>query len=607
MRVLGIHLGHDSNICFVEDGKVKSVFEPERYYRSKSYKLHAYTLEPKDIISTYQVVNVEKLRESLEICFSIWGLNYDYVGVECGGKYKEFKNLQVILKELGVFCNNFELINHHLCHANGAFFTSKFKKALIFSYDGSGNDGKTILFHGEGNEVSYLKKFDLFLGSSYSNFGYILNVRPEINKLTSGKIMGLAGHGNVREEWIPIIKEHIINYSSRYQKNPSELSSYGKGFLFTSNNLEKIKELRPYIVPTPGWVHVILKLFGDFKRSRISRFKKVRGFYQLIEYKKGYIQLPNVNSQIAKDLMATFQKVWTDLVMEILEPYHEKYERLCLTGGCALNGITNYKILNKWGWKNVHLVPNPSDCGLSIGAALKLYWEKSGRTFEGYQQYFDPYVGMELFDKNQFPDYKEIEPHRVIQQEKYLFLLAELLYRGKIIGLIQGKCEIGPRALGNRSILCNPTIKNMKDVLNFKVKHREWYRPFAPVCTLEDANKYFSSNDEINYMSVICYTREEFQDLLSSITHVDGSARLQTITKDKNSFLYDLLKEFEKLSGVPILLNTSLNPKGEPILNYLEIALDMLKNTEMDYVAYQNTIFGKKDKLLIVDEILKKN
>src|SRR5262249_31044271 len=149
----------------------------------------------------------------------------------------------------------------------------------------------------------------------------------------------------------------------------------------------------------------------------------------------------------------------------------------------------------------------------------------------------------------------------------------------RIVGVIRGAYEVGPRALGNRSIFCNPLHPEMRELLNDKVKHREWYRPFAPVATAEDADRYFTNVDEIPYMSVICYTRNEWRDRLPAVTHVDGSTRLQTIRRDQNAFVYDALREFERLAGVPIMLNTSFNPGGEPILNFLHVGLQMLDET----------------------------
>ena len=656
LKVLGIHLGHHSHFALIQDGKVQSVFEAERFYRQKAYKFDTISLKSQKIISTYQYVHINELRESLRFCLSRWGKNYDNITVECQGRTEKFKNLQVILAELGVKYNDIELVNHHLSHACGAYFTSNFKRALILSYDGYGNDGTTVLFHGEGNKVSYLKKFGFSMGRVYNNMGYILNVKPEVSGQSAGKIMGLSSYGNVRTEWLPIIKEHITKYEKRLSKPIKGLNTYGKGHQINSDFLENIEELKPYLSLKPFWTlgkpfrikitEKIIELISKFKKG-FQKFNESPSSYdtshktksddlgnikgsepylsrspfwtilksfrlkviksrqpRLIKIRKKILKFDSVKNKIAQDLMKTFQQAWTELVLDIIEPYQDKYKKICITGGCALNGITNYAIIQKWGANNVHLVPNPSDCGTAIGAALKVYWERSKNSFKGYQAYFNPYVGMDLFDKDQLEHYKKKYPHRIIPQERYISIIARLIHEGKIIGVIDGNCEIGPRALGNRSILCNPFIKNMRDILNYKVKHREWFRPFAPVCTYEDAEKFFTNEGEIPYMSVICYTREEFRDKLPSITHVDGSARLQTVTRDQNAFTYDILKEFETLSGYPILLNTSLNPKGEPILNYLKVGLDMIYSTDMDFIAYNKTIFGKPENLKIVDALL---
>jgi predicted NodU family carbamoyl transferase len=655
LKVLGIHLGHHTAFSIINDGKVESVFEAERFYRQKGYKHHSLTLKPKKVKSGYQYTHIDELRGSLCFCLSQWGLNYDYIAVECQGRKEEFNNLEKLLDELGVKYKDIELINHHLSHACGAYFTSNFKRALILSYDGYGNDGATILFKAEGNKVSYLKKFDFSLGRAYNNAGYILSVNPEITGQTSGKIMGLSSYGNVRADWVSIIKEHIIKYEKRNSRPVKGLNIFGKGHQINSDFLENIKELKSYVSHSPFWIlREPLKLKITTKIwSFISKFKKwmhrpIQGLIalsngrqknpssfesklpqvyvshspfwsilklfgfekiknlkpELIKIRKRILKFDSVKNKIAQDFMKTFQYAWTELVLDLIEPYKDKFEKICITGGCALNGITNFEIIRKWGTKNVHLVPNPSDCGLSTGAALKVYWERTTNSFQGYQAYFNPYVGMDLFDKDKLEQFKEKNPHRVIHQERYIPLIAKLIYEGKIVGVIDGKCEIGPRALGNRSILCNPLIKNIREILNFKVKHREWFRPFAPVCTYEDAKRFFDLDGEIPYMSVICYTREEFRDKLPSITHVDRSARPQTVTRDQNPFLYDIIKEFEKLSGYPVLLNTSLNPRGEPILNYLQVAIDMIYSTDLDFIAYKNTLFGKSENIKKVDALL---
>ena len=596
MKILGIHTGHHSHFCLIEDGTVKSIYESERFSNFKAHKLHALSLEEKDILASYQFCNVKEFKDALQYCLTLWGKEFDYIGIENQGRVEELENIKIILKEFNVKYKEIEQVNHHLSHACGIYFTSPYPKALVLSFDGSGNDGKTILFHAEGNNVSYLKKHKLSLGRVYNNLGFILNVKPEIFGQTAGKIMGLAGFGDLHKEWIPYIRKHILSYRKIAQLPTTGPKIFGKGHIINSIYLDNIKELKPYHVNGRSWAKIILKIADKLGLQPIVNFINRKWM--------GHIQLDGEKNKISQDLMKTFQHTWTEIVLELLEEVDREYEKFCITGGCALNGITNYYILKKYGWDNVFLIPNPSDCGLAIGASLKVYWDHSGLPFNGYNGYYDPYVGMELFDKDKLEEYKKEVPNRVIPSEKYIDILARLLNDGKIIGLIQGKCEIGPRALGNRSILCNPSILDMKRILNEKVKHREWFRPFAPICTLEDSPRFFTVDGEINYMSVICYTKEEYRDKLPAITHVDGTARLQTITKDQNPFIYKLLKNIEKYSTYPILLNTSLNPRGRPILNYLKISLEMLKDTGMDYTAYNNIIFGKLDNLKDIDKYL---
>ncbi|HMV29975.1 MAG TPA: carbamoyltransferase C-terminal domain-containing protein, partial [Anaerolineales bacterium] len=291
---------------------------------------------------------------------------------------------------------------------------------------------------------------------------------------------------------------------------------------------------------------------------------------------------------------ATVQAAWTESVIDLLKPYFGKYENLCVVGGCALNGVTNYEIQQLGVFKATHFVPNPSDCGLSAGAALYVYWNSGGNgTFDGYGEYFSPYLGSEVFDKNDLPALRTQYPNLDLDSELVATILAKLVNLDYMVGVIRGRYEVGPRALGNRSILCNPLNKDMKDIVNKKVKHREWYRPFAPIAISERAADYFTNTSDIPYMSVICYTKPEYQEVLPSITHVDGSSRLQTVGQDAHPFMHRTLKEFEKLTGMPIMLNTSFNPGGEPILNYYAVGLEMLKSTELDFVLIENTLFCK--------------
>ena len=201
------------------------------------------------------------------------------------------------------------------------------------------------------------------------------------------------------------------------------------------------------------------------------------------------------------------------------------------------------------------------------------------------------YSGLPLLDINKLPFFiKEFNATKVTKAQ-----IAELLFQGNIIGVVYGDSEVGPRALGNRSIICNPNIKSMKEILNSKIKFREWYRPFAPFCKLEEAYKFFESPsfENLEYMSYAPKVREEFVEKLPSITHIDNTARLQTVTKESHSHFYSILEEFGKLCDVNVLLNTSFNIKGKPILSTIEDALYILNNTQIDYVVVEDYLFKK--------------
>ena len=226
--------------------------------------------------------------------------------------------------------------------------------------------------------------------------------------------------------------------------------------------------------------------------------------------------------------------------------------------------------------EEIFVPPNPNDCGLASGMILDHIKPKKAIDLT--------YSGTEVLDKDRLMYY--IEQQRGIEL-KYSDVCDDLM-KGHIIGCVRGSSEHGPRALGNRSILCNPGMLKMKEVLNQKVKNREWYRPFAPVCRLEDVNKYFNFKDESRFMSFCPTVKAKWRKKLSSITHVDNTARIQTVTKEQNEWLYNLLTEFEKISGFGVLLNTSFNVNRKPILSSYAEAMEVFKNTRMDKLILED-------------------
>ncbi|MES2308263.1 MAG: carbamoyltransferase C-terminal domain-containing protein [Verrucomicrobiota bacterium] len=583
MKILGISLGHDSNMALIEDGKIKAIWEAERYFRQKRYKLSAKRLESGKYADGFQYSDVEELLFMLRRVKSQWGDSFDVIAVQNQGRLDEQANLEALLKQVSIQFEKIENVNHHLSHASLIFYTSPYSESLVLSFDGDGNDGQTVLFKATKEKIDYLENYQQRFGQSYNNLGFVIGISPDISGTGSGKTMGLAAYGNFRSEWFSAAKKYVQEYRKRKGKKVEGLNSYGKAHVINPVGLDEIKELKKYHAISAQEKGVFEKL-----KSLIS------GNKDEINTEGNSMVLPGVDHSDSHDLAKTVQKAWTEGVIEILEKHTSVSQNLCVVGGCALNGITNYEIQQKGIFKNTYFVPNPTDCGLAAGAALNLYYKYSGKTYEGSTDYYSPYLGEEIYDKEDLPKLREKYEYLDVSPNETASRVAKYISEGKIVGVIRGRYEVGPRALGNRSILSNPIDPNMREILNHKVKHREWYRPFAPVVTAEDTHRYFTNAEEIPYMSVICYTKEEYQKMLPSITHVDGSCRLQTIRRDQNEFLYDTIKAFEKITGHPVVLNTSFNPGGEPILNFAHVGLEMLDKTQMDIVLIGDILFSKK-------------
>ena len=296
----------------------------------------------------------------------------------------------------------------------------------------------------------------------------------------------------------------------------------------------------------------------------------------------GKILLENwaFEGQYGYDIAATAQEAFENAFFSVLDKYDTEVP-LIVTGGCALNVLVNEKIKSRYN-RELYIPPNPHDGSLSLGH-LFLYKKPD-------KQIDITYAGLPLLDRYNLQDYVDkYDAVRVNKKE-----IAQLIKDGKIIGLVYGDSEVGPRALGNRSIVCDPNIADMKDILNSKVKFREWYRPFAPFCKKEEAHKYFDSPnfENLEYMS---YAPRVKVDTLPSITHVDGTARLQTVTEKSHSHFYELLTEFGKISETNVLLNTSFNIRGYPILSTIDDALYALNNTDMDHVVIEDYLFTKRE------------
>ena len=553
-NVLGIHGSHDASFTFIDKNDKLRVIEIERIVK----KRYASFTEQHHTQGRSFSINDDERRYVLEYICSLMSDPNDIDTIV----YGDLSELD--REQINEFFPNakFEFFAHHEAHAYCSYYQSGFDKAIIFSVDGGGTrewhpvetDKRVVTwtqaFLGDDETITEVANCNIDFGTIYGQMGWVcsdLKKREDDSLTWAGKIMGLCGYGKPRQEWIPAMTE-------TYKTSTTITTGVGTG------NQKLVNEL------------LNLKILNDVVRPN-EKF-----------------DLDCLSGQDAWDLAATSQVVFNKMLfswvsqMLTLYPDHD----VVMTGGCALNVLFNQKLseyLHSMG-KKLYVPPNPNDCGLSLGYFLS----KSEGKYRGNDFVYD---GVELLDRNKLDVYiKERNAEKIEISQ-----VVDLLKEGKIIGVVNGDSEIGPRALGNRSIICDPSFKDMKDTLNAKVKFREWYRPFAPVCLLSDSFQFFHDVYESNYMSLAPKVREEFRDSLSAITHVDGTSRLQTVCeKTGHEFFKEVLLELRERGEIPVILNTSFNIRGKPILTTIEDALYVLDNTELDYVLVEGYLF-KNDKI----------
>ena len=537
---LALYGSHNAALAVEIDGKVVLVTELERIINEKNQGLSQYKTFKADDILFYSkflskwVCDKFNVSEFDNVLYQNTDVN---IGEEKFHLEKDFP------AKTYIHCK------HHHSHAAGAFYQSPYDKALIFSFDGGGNDGFfNIYLAKRGKELQLLKQIThpastspheyLDLGLPYMLFGHYLGeIRQEIdvtagNLTYPGKMMGLASYGNVREEWLePLTKFFLTQMNGLTYEKPLAILGDEIGLVFDSKN--------------------------------------------------------RINGKDGQDLAASVQKAWEEIFLSYAKPFMKDWPDypIILTGGCALNIILNTRIKEEFN-KEVFIGPNPNDCGLAAGMLLNNIKPDEPADLT--------YSGLKLLDIDTISEYIQ-NAHYCVSSFLDNDKLVDDLVKGKIVGVARGRSEHGPRALGNRSVLCNPQIPNMKDILNAKVKGREYYRPFAPVVRLEDVNKYFEFEGEARWMSFCPKVRKEYRDKLSEITHIDGTARVQTITSEQNPWLYEILTKMDKETGIGVLLNTSFNVAGKPILNTVRDAFDIFWRKELDALIIEDYYFRKRE------------
>ena len=600
--ILGISaFYHDSAACIIQDGEIIAAAQEERFTRKKHDSNY-----PKNAINFVLNYSNLKLSEVDQIVFfekpflKFERLLETYVAFAPKGFVSFSKAMPLWIKEklfqknllfnkLKEHDENFKsdeniyFSDHHLSHAASAFFPSPFEEAVVLTADGVGEWATTTVAVGKGNDLEVKKEiqFPHSLGLLYSAFTYYTGF-----KVNSGeyKLMGLAPYGS------PIYQDKIkklidVKDDGTFRLN-QKYFNYATGLTMTNDKFHKLFGQEP----------------RDPKKDQITQFHM--------------------------DIASSIQHVTEEIMIKLAKGIRNEYgiKNLCLAGGVALNCVANGKILKEKIFDNVWIQPAAGDAGGSLGAALALWHIEQGniRKINKNDSMKGSYLGCEF---NQQQIEKELNSlganFQTFEYESLIEKTAEFLANEKAIGWFQGRMEFGPRALGGRSILGDPRSDKMQKNLNLKVKYRESFRPFAPSILREDLSKWFDLDVDSPYMLLVSdinvekkieMTEQQKQlfgiDKLNikrseipAVTHVDYSARIQTVTKNTNKSYFDLITKFKEKTGCPVIVNTSFNVRGEPIVNTPTDAFNCFMGTELDYLVIGNCILNKNDQ----DPSLKKD
>lgn len=560
MYILGVNSNiHDSAACLLKDGKIIAIAEQERFDRIKHSD--AFPVQAIDYCLSQASITLDEI-ETVVFPFNSWiavpqvikyffkyfprtiPLALDRVKK---GYFSFFYANHGMRKEMARrnrFRNfSFVYLEHHLCHAASAFFVSPFDEAAIMSIDGVGEWTTTLLAKGKENKIEKLYEIDFphSLGLLYQAVTKFLGFR-----INSGeaKVMGLASYGNpdrFKNEFSDIIN---LKPNGRF-----EINSHFINYQFFGHNKMLSKRF--------------LTVFGPPRTKDEPINEK--------------------HCDIAAALQTAVENAAVHIVMELhrltLSP------NLCIAGGVALNCVLNEQVRRRTPFDNIYVQPAANDAGGALGSTLLFYHQMNNKprnTIMNHAYWGPEFSQIEI--KNSL-DNNNINYQKSDQIEE---IAAKYISEGLTVGWFQGRMEIGPRALGNRSILADPRNPNMKDIINQKVKHRENFRPFAPSVIAENCGLYFDSSETSPFMLQVYSVKPEWREKLPAITHVDGTARVQTVQKNTNPLYYKLIQHFKKLTGIALVLNTSFNDNNEPIVSSPDEAIACYLKTGLDALIIGN-------------------
>jgi|TARA_B110000238_G_scaffold198476_1_gene243174 carbamoyltransferase len=561
--ILGISCGyHDSAAALIKDGEVLGACEEERFTGIKhdssfpvntiNWLYDEFKIEGSDIQSIAFYDNPKKKLKRIEKSVKRSPL-IEYFNRKKIIRRNKVKTTTIEIQMRKITHKNVDVFygDHHLSHVAYSYYTSPYERASILSIDGVGEFETTTLYYAENNRITKLQQIDFphSLGMLYSTLTAFLGFKPNDGEY---KVMGLAPYGNPKK------------------------------------HLDKFRKL--YKTLDDGSFEIDMQYFTyDWSDTHMFNWRLGSLFGIPNRLPEGVI------TQDHKDLAATLQHEYEYLLGRLVDRVFalRASNVICLSGGCAYNGTANGKILANSNFKQIWIPPAPSDSGSAIGAALHLYHYNGGKKRpKNTSPYLGPHYTNNVVEL-ELDKFKE-EIYFVKKNHSELIpIISKEITEGNVIGWFEGRMEFGARALGNRSILANPCDPQMKARLNRLVKKREGFRPFAPIVKVEEQTKYFKYDKEIPYMNQVVTVLEEHRKSLPAITHVDGSARVQSLTYKQHNRMYKLLEQLNIDNGYPMVLNTSFNLKDQTMVLDPKSAIETFLNCEMDTLVINNFIIKK--------------
>lgn len=568
MKIIGLNNEmYISSACLIEDGKILSAVAEERLTREKltrkfPEKAIRYCLENEKI----QMNEVDYIAASWNpgVYFQKFNPNYSgqrrhlveqmYSIPDNLMKFNKGAQVDYIYQELIGNMGKIRIffITHHRAHAANGFFLSPFETAAILTADGQGEFESATFCHGRDNKIKLLKgiNYPISLGALYSTFTEYLGFKANSDEW---KVMAMASYAHWDNKYYKLMKNELTRL---LPDGGFELDlNYFKGFIHEQPNL--------------------------YSEKMFEKFGKPR---------KKDDEMKDCHFEIAAALQKITEDISSHMLIWLFKQTKEK--NLALSGGSFLNSVFNGKALELSPFENIYISSCPDDSGNCFGAALYLY-----------NNILDNKRGEPMTHNYYGPEYSDEDIENALKafglkykrEEKIEEIVANVLSKGKIVGWFQGKMEFGQRALGNRSILADPRRAEMKDKVNGAVKFRESFRPFAPAVIKEKQHEYFEIGKcgDVPFMEKVYIIKSDKRKLIPAVTHVDGTGRIQTVTMESNLKFFNLIKEFEKITGIPIVLNTSFNLNGEPIVCDPQDAIRTFFSCGLDILALGNYLIHK--------------